>query len=939
MWTPPRRLVDVPPTVEAHLCCSVQDCLKDPAVDDHRQLLSALTLFLSTPFFFSLRLMAGVRRATEGAGHPDLHLEEDHFPGNTAGGLRLRRPQITVTSAQPVDANNRFSAPSAVFPRSPPASWSLGIQVHAKQVTKEKTRENDVAQPKAAPRRPPSANTSSPQTHPVRGKNPQKPPRPSLPRPVVREQSGPPESEENCCDQWSRSVTVHWSTPTTPTPSPPDLRPTPVPLPRIKSKRKAVTEVKTQTLVQLDEVDSEVSSGADAESSSKYLKELLEVFGEENPDLQSVEEAAMNGNHNQRNIQARIQAFESQTGPEDGHVTESTKPQPLPRKTPKSPVSSKPPVTVRWQFNHSLDQDVQNVAQEPPSPSTEFKPRLPQKPAAGKPVHADLESLLAKGGPPYGSRPLLTRDYSIHEEEEPPIPVPVLPPRSPVKSPKEALKANLNINNHNSTSIYSEIDYVESPSSSPAPGIIHRAESVSRPGVARRPTTIRVPSQTESLPANAPPLPAQKPVGSLTSASVPKQKSLPSMPLQAPFSAASPPTRAQSLRRPPPQRPPAARPGPGRPPPPKTQTQKPSRRIPMLPPRPTPGQQLYNKYTKNQVVLLLDEVNQDMFQCQVGDARGGVHKSRLQVITPLHAHFPATPSQASNVLKVQALHDFTPEGEGELALQAGDIISRVEKVDSEWYRGCLHANTGFFPVSYVQVLSEAPSERKPEVKVSGPRCVARFDFEGGSSEELTFSEGDVIHLKEYLDQEWARGQMGVHSGIFPLSFVQVLEHLPQHHQVLEHLPQQTTRIALPGMADPPQAEAVQPAQSSAEWAVALYAFHGTSPEELSFMAGDGVLVTKHINQEWSSGRHDGREGIFPTAFVERRQTGFLGEQPEGDGGVQGKAMYDFTANCDEELSMQVGDVINNLEVLDDDWFLGDLRGRRALVPRTYIQVI
>ncbi|XP_072772448.1 SH3 domain-containing protein 19 [Nerophis lumbriciformis] len=898
--------------------------------------------------------MAGVRRAAKGAGRPDLHLEEDNFHGNTAGCLHRRRPQIIVTSAQPVDADSFFSAPAAVFPWSPPASWSAGIQVHAKpppsfkQVFKEKTRENDVLQPKAAPRR-------TIQTHPVKGKKPQKPPRPSLPRPVVREQSGPRESEEKCCDQWSRSVTVHWSTPTTP--SPPDLRPTPVPLPRIKSKRQAATEVKIQTLVQLDEVDSEVASGADAESSSKYLKELLEVFGEDNPDVQSVEEAAdgeMNGNNNQRNIQARIQAFESQTGPEDGNVAEPTKPQPLPRKTPKSPVSSKPPVTVRSQFNHSLDQDVQNVAREPPSPSTEFKPRLPQKPATGKPVHADLETLLAKGGPPYGSRPLLTRSYSIHEEE-PPIPVPVLPPRSPVKSPKEPLKANLNINNHNSTSIYSNIDHVGSPSS-PAPVNLHRAESVSRPGVARRPTTIRVPSQTESLQGNAPPLPAQKPVGSIPSPGVPKQKSLPSIPVQAPFTdkyAASPPTRAQSLRRPPPPRPPPAKPGPGRPPPPKTQTQKPSRRIPVLPPRPTPGQRLYNKYTlqlphgiaasdfsgdatgelsfqKNQVVLLLEEVNQDTFQCQVGHARGLVHKSRLQVITPLHADFHVTPSQASNVLTVQALHDFTPEGEGELALQAGDIISRVEKVDSEWYRGCLHNSTGFFPVSFVQVLSEASSERKPEVKVSGPRCVARFDFEGGSSEELTFSEGDVIQLKEYLDQEWARGQMGVQTGIFPLNFVQVLEHLPQ---------QQTTRIALPGMAVPPRAEAVQPAQSSAEWAVASYAFQGTSPEELSFLAGERVLVTKHISQEWSSGRHNGREGIFPTAFVERRQTGFLGEQSEGEGGVQGKAIYDFTTDCDEELSMQVGDVIDNLEVLDDDWFLGDLRGRRALVPRIYVEVI
>lgn len=60
----------------------------------------------------------------------------------------------------------------------------------------------------------------------------------------------------------------------------------------------------------------------------------------------------------------------------------------------------------------------------------------------------------------------------------------------------------------------------------------------------------------------------------------------------------------------------------------------------------------------------------------------------------------------------------------------------------------------------------------------GPRCVARFDFEGEQSDELSFSEGDVIRLKEYVEEEWARGEVNGHVGIFPLNFVEVLEDLP-----------------------------------------------------------------------------------------------------------------------------------------------------------------
>ena len=44
------------------------------------------------------------------------------------------------------------------------------------------------------------------------------------------------------------------------------------------------------------------------------------------------------------------------------------------------------------------------------------------------------------------------------------------------------------------------------------------------------------------------------------------------------------------------------------------------------------------------------------------------------------------------------------EGPGELGLRAGDIVSMVEQVDSEWYRGTCRGSTGFFPVNYVNVL-------------------------------------------------------------------------------------------------------------------------------------------------------------------------------------------------------------------------------------------
>lgn len=76
--------------------------------------------------------------------------------------------------------------------------------------------------------------------------------------------------------------------------------------------------------------------------------------------------------------------------------------------------------------------------------------------------------------------------------------------------------------------------------------------------------------------------------------------------------------------------------------------------------------------------------------------------------------------------------------------------------------------------------------------------MARFDFEGEHSDELSFTEGDVIKLKAYVGQEWARGQIGTLTGIFPLNFVEVVEDLPPPTSEQQT---QLNKIALPGESD------------------------------------------------------------------------------------------------------------------------------------------
>lgn len=61
---------------------------------------------------------------------------------------------------------------------------------------------------------------------------------------------------------------------------------------------------------------------------------------------------------------------------------------------------------------------------------------------------------------------------------------------------------------------------------------------------------------------------------------------------------------------------------------------------------------------------------------------------------------------------------------------------------------------------------------------SGPRCLARFDYNGEDSSDLAFVEGDIIQILERIGEEWMKGELNQRTGIFPVSFVEIIEDLP-----------------------------------------------------------------------------------------------------------------------------------------------------------------
>ena len=75
------------------------------------------------------------------------------------------------------------------------------------------------------------------------------------------------------------------------------------------------------------------------------------------------------------------------------------------------------------------------------------------------------------------------------------------------------------------------------------------------------------------------------------------------------------------------------------------------------------------------------------------------------------------------------------------------------------------------------VFEEALQE-KPDL-LHGPRCRARFDFEGEGHGDLAFEDGDVIQLLAHCGDDWLKGELNGKVGMFPASFVEIIEDLPE----------------------------------------------------------------------------------------------------------------------------------------------------------------
>ncbi|KAK3591896.1 hypothetical protein CHS0354_005105 [Potamilus streckersoni] len=179
---------------------------------------------------------------------------------------------------------------------------------------------------------------------------------------------------------------------------------------------------------------------------------------------------------------------------------------------------------------------------------------------------------------------------------------------------------------------------------------------------------------------------------------------------------------------------------------------------------------------------------------------------------------------------------------------------------------------------------------------------AIYDFHTNQPGELKLMKDDILKVTKVIDKNWLHGQLETVEGNFPTSFVE--------------------KIVLP----------------SVDVGQTLFAatdnFPAQQDGDLEFRKGDIIIGLQKLDGNWWQGKKGTQEGMFPTTHVvelevpkslQARSKNVHSNEP-----LFGQALCDSVAQLDGELGFKAGEIITVTEVVDEDWYIGELGGKKGM---------
>ncbi|XP_035811557.2 intersectin-1 isoform X9 [Amphiprion ocellaris] len=310
-------------------------------------------------------------------------------------------------------------------------------------------------------------------------------------------------------------------------------------------------------------------------------------------------------------------------------------------------------------------------------------------------------------------------------------------------------------------------------------------------------------------------------------------------------------------------------------------------------------------------------------------------------------------------LQAQALYPWRAKKDNHLNFNKNEIITVLEQQDMWWLGELQTGQRGWFPKSYVKLISAtmtaasgvaarskntsesgvsesppngkrpSPSPTKPSD--SGEEYIAMYTYESSEQGDLSFQQGDIVMVTR-KEGDWWTGMVGGKTGVFPSNYVK---------------PRDSTSESL-GPAGKTGSLGKKP-----EIAQVIAPYSATGAEQLTLAPGQLILIRKKNPGGWWEGELQARGkkrqiGWFPANYVKLLSPSTSKTTPTeptppklapaSTALCQVIGMYDYVAQNDDELAFQKGQVITVLNKDDCDWWKGELNGREGLFPSNYVKL-
>ncbi|XP_047528553.1 uncharacterized protein LOC125065139 isoform X2 [Vanessa atalanta] len=343
-------------------------------------------------------------------------------------------------------------------------------------------------------------------------------------------------------------------------------------------------------------------------------------------------------------------------------------------------------------------------------------------------------------------------------------------------------------------------------------------------------------------------------------------------------------------------------------------------------------EQKRNKYLQENDIRAADIEAFDASIKELQDMQNRRHQDNFmpsqKTVVPLNRY-----DEAEKII-AKALYTFNGQTARELSFRKGDIINVRKQIDSNWYEGEVHGKIGLFPYNYVELLKGDGVQTLKKSAVIEGRARAKFDFIAQTNLELPLKKGEVVVLTRRIDHNWWEGRNGNKTGIFPDSYVTILQEpsqsKPEPHPILN--------TGKPVAS--PAAHGLLNGADKRSMGAHRYTPQPNSPALANAPPATQPLAGYVTKSSHSLSASDRGYGPPTGAGVDLNNTEPLYVDTNAEA-VPYRAMYKYRPQNPDELELNEGDTVYVLEKCDDGWYVGSSQrtGRFGTFPGNYVERI